>query len=91
MVLSAGRTEELYCAIRHSMRSSMDLWGYVCQGGSVVLGSSGISSGGVNGGLGITVGQATGLKFYIEARYHYSPQGGRVSTHVLPVTLGVRW
>jgi hypothetical protein len=66
-------------------------WGYVCQGGSVVLGSSGISSGGVNGGVGVTVGQASGFKFYIEARYHYSPQGGRISTHVLPVTLGVRW
>src|SRR6266404_8753703 len=66
-------------------------WGYSCQNGSVVLGSSGISSGGVNGGVGITVGQATGLKFYIEARYHYSPQGGRVSTQILPVTLGIRW
>lgn len=27
VVLSAGRTEELYCAIRHSMRSRMDLVG----------------------------------------------------------------
>jgi len=66
-------------------------WGYTCQNGSVVLGSNGISSAGVNGGLGITVGQAYGLKFYIEARYHYSPQGGRVSTQILPVTMGIRW
>lgn len=66
-------------------------WGYTCQGGSVVLASTGISSGGVNGGLGITVGQEKGLKFYIEARYHYSPQGGRVSTQILPVTMGIRW
>jgi len=42
-------------------------------------------------GVGITAGQAFGLKFYIEARYHYSPQGGRVSTQVLPVTMGIRW
>lgn len=66
-------------------------WGYACQGGSVVLASTGISSGGVNGGFGLTVGQKSGLKFYIEARYHYSPQGGRVSTRVLPVTMGIRW
>ena len=37
-----------------------DWWGYSCQNGSVVLASTGISSGGANGGLGITVGQATG-------------------------------
>jgi hypothetical protein len=66
-------------------------WGYASQGGSVVLASTGISSGGLNGGLGITVGQASGLKFYIEARYHYSPQGARVSTQILPVTMGIRW
>jgi hypothetical protein len=66
-------------------------WGYSCQNGSVVLASTGISSGGVNGGIGITAGQAFGLKFYIEARYHYSPQGGRVSTQLLPVTMGIRW
>lgn len=66
-------------------------WGYSCQGGSVVLASTGISSGGINGGLGLTVGQMYGLKFYIEARYHYSPQGGRVSTQILPVTMGIRW
>ena len=67
-------------------------WGYTCQNGFVAtLASGGISSGGVNGGLGLTVGQALGLKFYIEARYHYSPQGGRVSTQILPVTLGIRW
>ena len=70
-------------------------WGYTCANGFVdtnsVLASTGVSSGGVNGGLGITVGKPSGLKFYIEARYHYSPQGGRVSTQVLPVTLGLRW
>jgi hypothetical protein len=69
-------------------------WGYTCQSGFVtnsVLASSGISSGGLNAGLGITVGMTSGLKFYMEARYHYSPQGGRVSTQILPVTLGIRW
>lgn len=66
-------------------------WGYSCQNGSVVLVSSGVSSGGINGGLGFTVGMTSGLKFYMEARYHYSPQGGRVSTQILPVTMGIRW
>jgi hypothetical protein len=66
-------------------------WGYACQSGSVVLASTGISSGGVNGGVGITVNMTSGLKFYMEARYHYSPQGGRVSTQILPVTMGIRW
>jgi hypothetical protein len=72
---------------------SWEWWGYSCQNGSVnsVLASRGISSGGVNGGVGITVGMTSGLKFYIEARYHYSPQGGRVSTQILPVTMGIRW
>jgi hypothetical protein len=69
-------------------------WGYGCQNGFVsnsVLASSGVSSGGVNGGVGITVAMTAGSKFYIEARYHYSPQGGRVSTQILPVTMGIRW
>jgi len=70
-------------------------WGYPCQNGTVstnvVLASRGISSGGVNGGVGVTVAMTAGLKFYIEARYHYSPQGGRVSTQILPVTMGIRW
>jgi hypothetical protein len=66
-------------------------WGYSCQNGSVVLASSGVSSGGVNGGVGITIAMTAGSKFYIEARYHYSPQGGRVSTRILPVTMGIRW
>ena len=69
-------------------------WGYTCQGGFVtnsVLGSRGVSSGGINGGGGFTIGMTSGLKFYIEARYHYSPQGGRVSTKLMPVTMGIRW
>jgi hypothetical protein len=30
-------------------------------------------------------------EFYIEARYHYSPQGGRVPTKIVPVTFWIRW
>lgn len=71
-------------------------WGYECVNGFVstqtTLASRGVSSGGVNGGGGITINMgAQGTKFYIEARYHYSPQGGRVSTQVVPVTFGLRW
>jgi hypothetical protein len=71
-------------------------WGYDCQNGFVstqtTLATRGVSSGGVNAGGGITInlGQQ-GTKFYLEARYHYSPQGGRVSTQIVPVTFGLRW
>jgi len=53
-----------------------------------------VSSGGVNGGVGITVRLGAGdsnVKYYVEARYHYSPQGGRISTQIVPVTMGLRW
>ena len=71
-------------------------WGYSCANGivstSVTLATKGVSSGGVNGGIGITVNLGdSGVKYYMEARYHYSPQGGRVSTQVIPVTFGFRW
>jgi hypothetical protein len=73
-----------------------DWWGYTCTNGlvstSTVLATRGISSGGLNGGGGMTINLGeSGLKFYIEARYHYSPQGGRLSTQIVPVTFGFRW
>lgn len=71
-------------------------WGYSCANGIVTsnltLATKGVSAGGVNGGVGITINMGdSGLKYYMEARYHYSPQGGRVSTQVIPVTFGFRW
>lgn len=71
-------------------------WGYRCVNGFVstttAQNSKGVSSGGVNTGLGITLRLTqSGLKLYVEARYHYSPQGGRVSTQIVPVTFGIRW
>jgi hypothetical protein len=72
-----------------------DWWGYTCQNGLVstsnTLATRGVSSGGVNGGIGITLNLSEGFRFYMEARYHYSPQGGHISTQVLPVTFGFRW
>jgi hypothetical protein len=73
-----------------------DYWGYTCVNGFVstdnALVSKGVSSGGVNAGAGVTIRLSEqGIKFYLEARYHYSPQGGRVSTQVVPVTMGIRW
>lgn len=73
-----------------------DWWGYTCTNGLVqtsnVLATHGVSSGGVNGGGGITINLTdSGFKFYIEARYHYSPQGGHISTQIVPVSLGFRW
>ena len=69
-------------------------WGYACQGGFVstdsTLATRGVSSGGLNGGGGITINLGEGgTRFYIEARYHYSPQGGRISTQIVPVTFGL--
>jgi Outer membrane protein beta-barrel domain len=72
-------------------------WGFTCQNGFVstdnTLASRGLSSGGVNAGFGLTIklAEPPTVKFYIEARYHYSPQGGRVSTQVIPVTMGIRF
>jgi hypothetical protein len=75
-----------------------DWWGYSCVNGFVttsnVLARRGVSSGGINAGGGFTIRLGPGdsnLKYYIEARYHYSPQGGRVSTQIVPVSMGLRW
>jgi hypothetical protein len=72
-----------------------DWWGFACVGGYVptdnVLATHGVSSGGVNAGVGFTIRVVDpGLKFYLEARYHYAPSN-RISTQVIPVTFGVRW
>ena len=76
-----------------------DWYGYSCVNGFVstssTLISEGVSSGGVNGGAGITIylGYVDDYptEFYIEARYHYSPQGGQIPTKTVPVTFGIRW
>jgi hypothetical protein len=72
-----------------------DWWGYVCEGGFVAtdntLATRGISSGGVNAGGGFTIRITdSGLKLYMEARYHYAPSN-RISTQAVPVTFGFRW
>jgi hypothetical protein len=74
-------------------------YGYTCLNGSVstsnALVSYGVSSGGVNGGGGITmyVGHDGDypIEVYVEARYHYSPQGGQIPTKLVPITFGFRW
>ena len=72
-----------------------DWWGYICRAGFVpsdnVLATRGVSSGGVNAGVGFTVRVTDwGLKLYMESRYHYAPSG-HISTQVVPVTFGIRW
>jgi hypothetical protein len=69
-------------------------YGYGCDpNGFVVtqtIASRGSSAGGVNGGVGFTVGLGSSAwKFYTEARYHYafSP---RIPTTLIPVTFGIR-
>lgn len=72
-----------------------DWWGYYCQNGYVstnnTLATHGVNSFGVNGGVGFTIRlHPSGLKLYVESRYHFA-NGGRISTQLLPVTLGFRW
>jgi hypothetical protein len=64
--------------------------GFVSTNNTLV--SKGVSSGGVNAGGGLTINLSEQrIKFFIEARYHYSPQGGKVSTQVVPVIMGIRY
>ncbi len=75
--------------------SYWDWWGFQCATGLVptdnVLATKGVNSIGVNvgGGLTIRLGDS-GLKVYIESRYHYAPSN-RLSTQMVPVTFGFRW
>jgi hypothetical protein len=73
-----------------------DYWGYTCVNGFVstdnTLVSKGLSSGGVNAGAGVTINLSQQhIKFFLEARYHYSPQGGKVATQIVPVIMGIRY
>ena len=76
-----------------------DWYGYTCVNGLIstqnTIATHGVSSGGVNAGIGFTISLGGGdshyTKFYMESRYNYSPQGGRVATEVIPVTFGFRW
>jgi hypothetical protein len=73
-----------------------DWWGYVCNGGYVstenVLVAKGVAAAGVNGGLGLVIKfRNTDVRWYMEVRYHYSPQGSQNDTHLLPVTFGLQW
>jgi hypothetical protein len=70
-------------------------WGYGCDtGGYVVtqtLAAKGNSAGGVNGGAGFTIRLTdSGLKFYVESRYHYA-WSNRVPSNFIPVTFGFRF
>lgn len=73
-----------------------DYWGYTCVNGFVstdnTLVSRGISSGGFNAGAGVTINlYQQRVRFFLESRYHYSPQGGRVATQIVPVIMGIRY
>ncbi|MGE0406453.1 MAG: hypothetical protein AB7O65_09145 [Candidatus Korobacteraceae bacterium] len=72
-----------------------DWWGFYCEEGLVpvdnTLAYRGLSSIGGNAGMGFTVSLGeSGLKFYMEARYHYAPHSG-VPTTAVPVTFGFAW
>lgn len=69
-------------------------WGYSCEPTgfvySVTVASRGVSMGGVNGGAGMTIRLSdTGLKFYVESRYHYA--FNRLPTTFIPITFGFRF
>jgi hypothetical protein len=68
-------------------------YGFGCTGGvvSAQIFSKGSSSGGVNGGVGLTVRLGdSGWKFYMESRYHYAFTNF-IHTAFVPVTLGIRF
>lgn len=70
-------------------------YGYTCDpNGYVVtqtIASRGSSAGGVNGGVGFTVGLGSSAwKFYTEARYHYAFSPA-IPTTLVPVTFGLRF
>jgi hypothetical protein len=69
-------------------------WGYVgpvVVPINVVLGSVTSNAGGVNAGLGTTIGLGhSGIKFYGEIRYHYAATH-RDRTQMIPITFGLRW
>jgi len=70
-------------------------WGFSCSSGVVTsrqtLASSSSTAPGADGGVGFTVKLPDSrYKFYIEARYYYSPNKA-VSTQLLPVSVGIRF
>jgi hypothetical protein len=70
-------------------------WGFECSNGTVVsnqtLASTTVDSLGGNAGAGLTFKVAEPrYRFYIEARYHYSPSR-TVKTEMIPVTIGIRF
>jgi hypothetical protein len=48
------------------------------------------NTGGVNAGMGLTCHIGGGMKFFVEARYHYIFTSG-APTRIIPVTFGLRW
>jgi hypothetical protein len=69
-------------------------WGYGCDTGGYVytttIASRGVSTGGVNGGVGFTIRLAdSGFKFYVESRYHYA--FSNLPSTLVPVTFGFRY
>jgi hypothetical protein len=71
-----------------------DWYGYSCGPGNYVytatLASKGVSAPGVNGGVGFTIRLGdSGLKFYVESRYHYAFSD--IPSKIVPVTFGFRF
>jgi opacity protein-like surface antigen len=64
-----------------------------------VLGSRSSTDFGLNGGIGLSLRVASGLKLYLEGRYHYifgpefteGGEGGRANGEYIPVMLGLRF
>jgi Outer membrane protein beta-barrel domain len=69
-------------------------WGYGCTPDgfvtSVTIASRGVSAGGVSAGGGFTIRLGdSGLRFYVESRYHYA--FSRIPSTIIPVTFGFRF
>jgi hypothetical protein len=69
-------------------------WGYACDPNGFVytatIAYKGVSAGGVNAGAGFTIRLTeSGLKFYVESRYHYA--FSHLPSTFVPVTFGFRF
>jgi hypothetical protein len=69
-------------------------WGYACGPDGYVytaqVAHKGVSAGGVNAGVGFSIRLSdSGLKFYVESRYHYA--FSHIPSTLIPVTLGFRY
>jgi len=92
---NASLSQEVPNGTATTCTSAWGWWGFSCSSGvvtkDVTIASSASTAFGVNGGIGFTVKVGDPrYRLYVEARYHYAPTM-RISTQIIPVTMGIRF